>query len=79
VGSPDEFLDAYTAASGRDRAALERRLRFWEVMGNFRWAVGCLVQARRHLDGQAVSVELASLGRRAAEVEWELLELIGAG
>jgi aminoglycoside phosphotransferase (APT) family kinase protein len=74
ISAPEPFLEAYEAASGRrvDPAALA----YWEVMGNFRWAVGCLVQADRHLRGLARSVELASLGRKAAEVEWELLELI---
>jgi hypothetical protein len=41
-----------------------------------RWAVGCIAQANRHLSGQAPSIELASLGRRAAEMELELLHLI---
>ncbi len=74
VGDPAEFLDAYEKAGGRksDPASLH----FWEVMGNFRWALGCIAQADRHLSGQAVSVELASLGRRTAEMELELLELI---
>jgi aminoglycoside phosphotransferase (APT) family kinase protein len=72
-----EFLDAYEAASGRsvDREAL----RFWEILGNFRWALGCLTQARRHLSGAELSVELASLGRRAAEMEIEMMDLIAAG
>jgi hypothetical protein len=33
-------------------------------------------QADRHLSGKAPSIELASLGRRAAEMELELLNLI---
>jgi aminoglycoside phosphotransferase (APT) family kinase protein len=74
VGQPEEMLEAYERASGRvvDRSAL----RYWEVLGNLRWAVGCIAQARRHLSGQAVSVELASLGRRTCEMELELLDLI---
>jgi aminoglycoside phosphotransferase (APT) family kinase protein len=74
IGQPDEFFAAYEAAGGRpvDRRAVA----YWEVLGNFRWAVGCVVQANRHLSGQAPSVELASLGRRAAEMELELLDLI---
>ena len=47
-----------------------RRVHFWEVLGNFRWAVGCIVQADRHLSGKAASVELASLGRRTARWSW---------
>jgi aminoglycoside phosphotransferase (APT) family kinase protein len=74
VGQPEEFFTAYERAGGRpvDRAAV----RYWEVLGNLRWAVGCVAQANRHLSGQAPSVEFASLGRRAAEMELELLDLI---
>ena len=45
-------------------------------MGNLRWAATCHVQAHRHLSGADPSVELASLGRRAAEMELEFLTLI---
>lgn len=74
VGDPEEFFAAYEQTSGRkvDRASV----RFWEVLGNLRWAVGCVQQAQRHLSGQAPSVELASLGRRSCEMELELLDLI---
>jgi aminoglycoside phosphotransferase (APT) family kinase protein len=75
VGDFDPFRAAYEGAGGVpvDR----RRVDYWEVVGNFRWAVGCVVQADRHLSGQAVSVELASLGRRTCEMELELLDLLG--
>lgn len=74
VGRLDDYLAAYQGATGHtvDRAAL----RWWEVLGNLRWAVFCHAQAERHLSGQDRSVELASLGRKAAEMEWELLDLI---
>ena len=48
----------------------------WEVLGNCKWAIGALTQARRHLRGDERSVELAILGRLAAEMEYELLDLI---
>ncbi|HVR72789.1 MAG TPA: phosphotransferase family protein [Planctomycetota bacterium] len=69
-----DFLAAYEEESGRrvDRA----RLRYWEALGNLRWAVGCLSQARRHTSGVEPSVELASLGRRSAEMELEMLDRI---
>lgn len=74
VGDAEEFFTAYEQASGR---AVDRRaIAYWEILGNFRWAVGCIQQAQRHLSGQAVSIELASLGRRTAEMELELLDLI---
>lgn len=74
VGQPEQFLDAYQAAGGEpvDPVAIA----YWEILGNLRWAVGCLSQARRHLGGQDPSIELASLGRRAAEMELEFLRLI---
>jgi aminoglycoside phosphotransferase (APT) family kinase protein len=74
VGDAEAFYTAYERASGTkvDRDAVW----FWETVGNLRWAVGCISQANRHLSGQAPSVELASLGRRACEMELELLDLI---
>ena len=41
-----------------------------------KWAIGRLTQSRRHLNGQDRSVEFAVLGRIAAEMEYELLDLI---
>lgn len=74
VGSAEAFWSHYEAASGRrvERPAAA----YWEILGNFRWAVGCVVQADRHLSGVAPSLEFASLGRRTAEMELELLTLI---
>lgn len=74
VGEAEPYLAAYEEAAGREveRAAV----RYWEIMGNMKWAVTCLVQAERHLSGADPSVELASLGRRSAEMEMELLNLI---
>lgn len=75
LGELEPFLAAYTAMSGR---AVDREgLRYWEVMGNLRWAATCRSQAQRHLSGADPSVEYASLGRRAAEMELEFLNLIG--
>jgi aminoglycoside phosphotransferase (APT) family kinase protein len=76
VGEVDPFVGAYQAAGGRP---VERdRLRFWEAFGNVKWAVICARQAHDHLTGLRRSHELASLGRRICEPEWDLLELIGA-
>jgi hypothetical protein len=51
-------------------------VRFWELYGNFRWGVITITQAANYLAGRSKSVELASIGRRTAETEWELLSLI---
>ena len=68
------FLAAYEARSGRavDPAAF----RWWLVQKTLQWGIGCLGQAFAHLSGQVRSVELAAIGRRAAEQEWDLLGLL---
>lgn len=74
IGSRDELFAAYEAAGG-ERIDPEH-VRTWEVLGNLKWAIITIMQARTYLDGHVKSVELASLGRRTAEMELELLNLI---
>jgi aminoglycoside phosphotransferase (APT) family kinase protein len=74
VGDVEPYLERYVELSGNDVTSDE--LDVWEVFGNVKWAIGCLTQARRHLNGLDRSVELAVLGRLAAEMEYELLHLI---
>jgi aminoglycoside phosphotransferase (APT) family kinase protein len=77
VSAREPFYAAYEAASGYP---VDRWQAFyWEVLGNVQWALGALGQARRHLSGLAPSIELASLGRISAEMEWEVLKLIEQG
>jgi aminoglycoside phosphotransferase (APT) family kinase protein len=75
IGTPRDFYAAYERVRGTriDRA----RVHYWQVLGNVQWAVGMLNQARRHLSGEEPNLEFASLGRRCAEVELEVLRLIG--
>ncbi|HEU4363145.1 MAG TPA: phosphotransferase family protein [Mycobacterium sp.] len=74
LGSIESFLAAYEQASQTtvDRA----RFGWWLVLGTLRWGVICRYQAQRHLTGQSRSVELATIGRRVAETEWDLLDLL---
>ena len=74
LGSVEELVAGYERAAGTpvDREAL----RWWQVLGTLRWGVFCQRQAHRHLSGQTRSVELAAIGRRACENEWDLLELL---
>jgi aminoglycoside phosphotransferase (APT) family kinase protein len=73
VGTREALLHAYQEAGG---AAVESEaLRFWEVCGNFKLALVFITQCRAWLDG-VPSLELASLGRRTAEAEQELLALM---
>ncbi|MCW2941078.1 MAG: aminoglycoside phosphotransferase [Actinomycetia bacterium] len=73
-GTYDQLVSAYERASGTkvDRAALH----WWETFAVFKWAVVCIMQAQRHLSGGERSVELAALGRRVAESEWDLLQML---
>jgi aminoglycoside phosphotransferase (APT) family kinase protein len=74
VGSREELLAAYAAAGGR-RIAPDV-LRWWEVLGTLKWGIICIVQAEAHLSGASRSVELATIGRRVCENEWDLLGLL---
>lgn len=76
IASPEPFFAAYSAAGGF--APDPTIVHYWEIIGNLRWAVGCLSQADRHLSGQEPNLEFASLGRRCAEMELEALRLIQA-
>ena len=42
-----------------------------------KWAVICALQASAHLSGSTRSVELAAIGRRVCESEWDLFALLG--
>lgn len=77
VGTREDLFEAYAHASGFpvDPA----RVRFWEVYGNLRWGVFTIAQARFFLDGVGGNVEHATIGRRTAETEWEILDLIEEG
>lgn len=74
LGSIEEFVAAYESAGGTpiDRAAL----RWWLVLATLRWGVICRYQYERHRSGQTRSVELAAIGRRVCETEYDLLTLL---
>ena len=76
LGSIENFLHAYeeAGATNVDRVAFH----WWLVLATLRWGVICRYQAERHLSGQFRSVELAAIGRRVCETEWDLLGLLEA-
>ena len=77
LGSVESFLSAYEAAAGEP---LDReKFRWWLTLATLRWGVICRFQAERHLSGQTPSVELAAIGRRVGETEWDVLDLLGGG
>jgi aminoglycoside phosphotransferase (APT) family kinase protein len=73
-GGVEELCEAYTCAGGS--GADPETIRYWTVYGTLRWGVICQVQAFAHRSGLQRSVELAAIGRRVCETEWDLLELI---
>ena len=74
VDGYDTLVRAYEAASGTevDRDALL----WWETMGTLTWGILCGVQAARHTSGAVRSVELAAIGRRVCENEWDVLDCL---
>jgi aminoglycoside phosphotransferase (APT) family kinase protein len=73
-GSIAEFLEGYRRGGG---CLVElKALHWWMVLGTVRWAVICLIQAATHLSGHRRSVELAAVGRRTCEPEFDLMLLL---
>ncbi len=77
VGAVEPYLERYNELTGFDVQLAE--LDYWELAGNVGWAIGCLTQMMRHLRGEDRSVELATLGRLGAEVEYEICHLLETG
>jgi aminoglycoside phosphotransferase (APT) family kinase protein len=74
-GALPELLSAYADAGGgvMDPA----RVHWWQVYATVKWAAICALQASAHLSGITRSVELATIGRRVCESEWDLFTLLG--
>ena len=76
-GTYDQLIEGYESAGGRpvDRAAL----RWWETLGVLKWGIMCIMQRTAHTSGMVRSVELAAIGRRVCENEWDLLNMLRTG
>jgi aminoglycoside phosphotransferase (APT) family kinase protein len=74
LGEYEDLFRGYERVSGRavDREAV----RWWELFGTVWWGAGCMYQAWRHLSGSERSVELAAIGRRVWEQEYDTLLLL---
>lgn len=73
-GAREDLFAAYEAAGG---APVDPEVvRWWEALGTLKWGVMCIIQAATHLTGQTRSVELAAIGRRVCENEYDLLALV---
>lgn len=73
-GNREDLYAAYEKTSGVvvDRDAV----RWWETMSNVKWGVMTIGQAFTHLWGHLPSLELAAIGRRTVETEYDVLEII---
>ncbi len=76
VGAREPFYAAYERESGRrlDRDAL----RYWEILSTAKVCVVWIMQVNAYYAGIIPTVEHAAIGRRMAETEHDLLELLGA-
>ncbi|MGE5270825.1 MAG: phosphotransferase family protein [Thiohalocapsa sp.] len=74
IAARDPFYTGYESIAGRRPDP--RRVHFWEVLANVRWAVIALQQSDRHLVGGARDLSTAIIGRRATECDLELLLLL---
>ena len=71
IGGYTNFLDDYETQSGT-RVPLET-LQWWEIFGTLRWGIICLQMGGDFRAGRTSSIEIATIGRRVAENEYDLL------
>lgn len=71
LGTREALLAGYEAASGSP--ADPDALRWWEVLGTLKWGIMCMLQASAHLLGFSRSHELAAIGRRVCENEYDIM------
>ena len=71
IGRYTNFLDDYETRSGT-RVPLET-LQWWEIFGTLRWGIICLQMGGDFRAGRTSSIEIATIGRRVAENEYDLL------
>jgi aminoglycoside phosphotransferase (APT) family kinase protein len=74
-GTRADLMAGYAAAGGTPPD--EETQRWWELYGTVRWALLCRRQAERYLAEGEPSIELAVLGRRVCEQEYDILLALG--
>jgi aminoglycoside phosphotransferase (APT) family kinase protein len=74
-GSREDLMAGYAAGGGTPPD--EETQRWWELYGTIRWGLLCRRQAERYLAEDEPSIELAVLGRRVCEQEWDILLALG--
>ncbi|MFM8858167.1 MAG: phosphotransferase family protein [Actinomycetota bacterium] len=74
LGRYDELVAAYQEASGIEIS--EADVLWWEVLGTLKWGIMCMIQTSSHLLGFHRSHEMAAIGRRVCENEYDLFLLL---
>ena len=74
LGSYDDLFASYEQHSGI--AVDVEAVRWWQVLGTLKWGIICISQASTHLSGVMRSHELAAIGRRVCENEYDLFQLL---
>jgi hypothetical protein len=75
MGPREELLEGYASIAGWRPSAAQ--LHWWEVYSTVRWGLMTRVMTARHLSGAEPSVELAAIGRRTCEQEFDVLLALG--
>lgn len=73
-GGYGDLVGAFTSVTGRPVAS--ETLRWWMVLGTIRWGVICVMRVGRDLSRPGHALELAAVGRRVCEAEFDLLLLL---
>ncbi len=73
-GEISELQDGYEAGGGGRVNA--DAIHYWEVFGTVYWGVLCITMGFSHINGPHSSIEKAAIGRRTAETEYDLLQVI---
>jgi aminoglycoside phosphotransferase (APT) family kinase protein len=77
VGGFGDYADLFAGYEKTSGIVIDPEVvKWWELLGTVKWGVICVVQANRHLSGSQKSVELAAIGRRLAEQEYDVLNLL---
>lgn len=74
IGEREDLLAAYAAAGGE--AITTEELHWWETFGTLRWGIICLQMGADYRSGRSSSVEIATIGRRVAENELDVLHML---
>lgn len=74
LGERHALVEAYSEASGIEIAPDD--VLWWEVLGTLKWGIMCMIQTSSHLLGIHRSHEMAAIGRRVCENEYDLLLLL---